>query len=102
MYSDGGLESVTDVNLTLNKQITYISKLSLFKALFFSEEDNVAGEVFEDYWKAVDVNFENQFNVSVTKLVAVKLYTQILYDKQVSKKGRFKETLGLGLAYKVW
>jgi hypothetical protein len=34
--------------------------------------------------------------------IAAKFYTQVLYDKQVSTKGRFKETLGLGLAYKVW
>ncbi len=101
-YSDGGLESVTDVSLTLNKQITYIGKLSFFKALFFSEKDKVEGTEFENDWKAVDVNFENQFNVSVIKVVTVKLYTQVLYDKQVSKKGRFKETLGLGLAYKIW
>lgn len=102
MYSDGGVESVTDFNLTLNKNIAYQGKLSIFRALFYSEKDKVAGTPEADDWKAIDVNFENQFNVSVTKLVAVKLYTQVLYDKQVSTKGRFKETLGLGLAYKVW
>ncbi len=101
-YTDGGLESVTDLNLMLSKQVGYVGKLSLFKALFFSEKDKVEGTEFEDDWKAIDVNFENQFNVQVTKVVTVKLYTQVLYDKQVSKKGRFKETLGLGLAYKIW
>jgi hypothetical protein len=102
MYSDGGFESVTDFNLMLAKQIGYVGKLTLYKAIFFSDKDKVKGSEFEDDWKAIDVNFENQFNVQVTKLVVVKLYTQVLYDKQVSKKGRFKETLGLGLAYKVW
>ncbi len=102
MYSDGGFESVTDFNLMLAKQIGYVGKLTLYKALFFSDKDKVKGSPAEDDWKAIDVNFENQFNVQMTKLVVVKLYTQVLYDKQVSKKGRFKETLGLGLAYKVW
>ncbi len=101
-FSDGGLESVTDFNLMLSKQVGYVGKLSLFKALFFSEKDKVEGTEFEDDWKAVDVNFENQFNIQMTKIITVKLYTQVLYDKQVSKKGRFKETLGLGLAYKIW
>ncbi len=101
-YSDGGLESVTDFNLMLSKQVGYVGKLSLFKALFFSEKDKVEGTEFEDDWKAVDVNFENQFNIQMTKIITVKLYTQVLYDKQVSRKGRFKETLGLGLAYKIW
>lgn len=101
-YSDGGLESVTDFNLMLGKQVGYVGKLTLFKALFFSEKAKVKGTEFEDDWKAIDVNLENQFNVQVTKIVTVKLYTQVLYDKQVSKKGRFKETLGLGLAYKIW
>lgn len=101
-YNDGGFESVTDFNLMLAKQIGYVGKLTLYKAIFFSDKDKVKGSAFEDDWKAIDVNFENQFNVQMTKLVVVKLYTQVLYDKQVSKKGRFKETLGLGLAYKVW
>ncbi|MBK7142661.1 MAG: DUF3078 domain-containing protein [bacterium] len=101
-YNDGGFESVTDFNLMLAKQIGYVAKLTLYKAIFFSDKDKVKGSEFEDDWKAVDVNFENQFNVQVTKIVTVKLYTQVLYDKQVSRKGRFKETLGLGLAYKIW
>lgn len=102
MFTDGGLESVTDAVITFNPQLAYTGKLTIFKALFFSEKDKVEGTPAEDDWKAVDVNWENTINARLTRLVTVVFYTQVLYDKQVSKKGRFKETLGLGLSYKIW
>jgi hypothetical protein len=100
-FTDGGLESVTDASLTLHKNLRYIGKLSLYKALFFSESNKVKGTPFEDDWKAIDVNFENTVSASVTKIVTVIFYTQLLYDKQVSYKGRLKETLGIGFAFKL-
>jgi hypothetical protein len=100
--NDGGIESVTDVKLTLSDKISYTSKLSLYKALFYSKSDQLKGTPQEDDWKEVDVNWENGVSVSVAKYVTVSLYTQLLYDKQVSKKGRFKETLSLGLTYKMF
>lgn len=100
--SDGGIESVSDVRLTLSDKISYTSKLSLYKALFFSESDKFKGTPKEDYWKEVDVNWENSVSVSISKYVVVSLYTQLLYDKQVSKKGRFKENLSLGLTYRLF
>ena len=56
----------------------------------------------EVYWKEVDVNWENNVSVSVARYVTVSLYIQLLYDKEIAKKGRFKETLSLGLAYKLF
>jgi hypothetical protein len=53
------------------------------------------------FWPSVDINWENIFSASVTKYVVVNLYTQWLYDKQIDKRGRFKETLSLGLTYKL-
>ena len=94
--NDGGIESVTDVKLTLSDKISYTSKLSLYKALFYSKSDE------ENYWKEVDVNWENIISVSIAKYVTVLLYTQLLYDKEIDKKGRFKETLSLGLTYKMF
>lgn len=99
--TDGGLESVTDVSLTLNPRVLYVGKLSLYKAFFFSGSDKVKGTPYEDDWKAIDVNWENQFRVQVSKVITVNLYTQLLYDKEVSKKGRFKETLALGFIFKL-
>lgn len=98
--NDGGIESVTDVRYTLAGNVGYIGKLSLFKALYFSKKDDFKGTPAEDYWKAVDVNFENTFSVAVAKYIAVTLNAQLLYDKQIDLRGRFKETLALGLTYK--
>ncbi|UCE24252.1 MAG: DUF3078 domain-containing protein [Candidatus Zixiibacteriota bacterium] len=98
---DGGLESVTDATLTLHENILYTGKLTLYKALFFSESDQVEGTQYEDDWKAVDVNWENILSAQVTKIITVSLYTQLLYDKEISKKGRFKETVAIGFVFKM-
>lgn len=100
--TDGGMESVTDIGLQLSERVSLSSKLTLYKALFFSESDQVKGTPFENDWKAVDVNWENIVSASVAKLITVNLYTQLLYDKEMSRKGRFKETVAIGFVYKVW
>jgi hypothetical protein len=99
---DGGVESITDMTLTFSDKLAYMGKLSLYKALFYSEKDKYAGEPAEDYWKAIDVNWENTITASIAKYVQVSLYLQFLFDKQISVKGRFKETLALGLTYKMF
>jgi hypothetical protein len=100
--NDGGIESVTDVKLTLSDKISYTSQLTLHKPLSFSESGKLKGTSEEDYWKEVDVNWENTVSVSVARYVTVSLYIQLLYDKEIAKKGRFKETLSLGLTYKLF
>jgi hypothetical protein len=99
--TDSGIESVTDVSLSLGERLAYTGKLTLYKALFFSEKDKVKGTEYENYWKAIDVNWENIVNASISDVIKVNFYTQILYDKEVSKKGRFKETLGIGFVFKI-
>jgi len=99
---DGGLESVTDFKYALSPSLTYIGKLSLYKAFFFSDKDEVEGTPMEDYWKAVDVNFEYTLSAAVAKYITVSLYAQLLYDKQIEKKGRFKETLAMGVTFKMF
>jgi len=99
--TDGGIESNTDIKLVLNERLGYTGKLTLYKALFFSQKDDFIGQPDEDYWKSIDVNWENKFTASISKYVVVSIYTQLLYDKQTSKKGRFKETLSFGLTYKL-
>ena len=100
--NDGGIESVTDAKLTLSDKLSYTSKLSLYKALFYSKSDELKGTPQQDYWKEVDINWENTISAAVAKYVTVSLYIQLLFDKEVSKKGRFKETLSLGLTYKLF
>ncbi|MCK5126355.1 MAG: hypothetical protein KAR42_08875 [candidate division Zixibacteria bacterium] len=98
---DAGLESVTDVKFVFSEDLQWTSKLTLYKAFSFSDKDAVKGTDAEDYWKAIDVNWENRVTASITKIVSVNFYTQILYDKQISVKGRFKETLGIGITFKL-
>jgi len=98
---DGGIESNTDVKMVLSEKLGYNSKLTVYKAFFFSKKDDIAGTEEADYWKAIDVNWENKLSASVSKYIVVSFYTQLLYDKQISKKGRLKETLSFGLTYKL-
>jgi len=100
--NDGGIESVTDLKLTLSETLQFTSKLSLYKALFFSESEDLKGTPQEDYWKSVDVNWENHLAASVSKYIVVSLYMQLLYDKQIDRRGRLKETLSLGVTYKLF
>lgn len=96
---DGGAEWVTDAKLTFNERLSYIGKLTVFKALFNSKSDELKGTIQEDYWKAVDVNWKNSFLVSVTKIVSVSFYLQLVYDKEVDKRMQIKEILGIGFSF---
>lgn len=100
--NDGGIESVTDLKYTLSQTLRYTSKLSLYRALFYSKADDFKGTPKENFWKAIDVNWENSLSASVAKYVTVNLYTQLLYDKEIDKRGRLKETLSLGLTYTLY
>jgi hypothetical protein len=100
--TDAGIESVTDVNLTFGENLRYTGKLTLFKAFFFSKSHEVEGTPYENDWKAIDINWENIISAAITKIITVNFYTQLLYDKEVSKKGRFKETLGIGFVFRMF
>lgn len=122
--------------VVFNPNLTYTSRFSLYQPFHWSKAD-----VFEslstdslvaagldvdiaDYTTTVDVDFQVTISAKVTKLVAVQLDMELLYDKYdntvvpvvdeatgslanpgavdsaVRKKGQFKETLGTGLAWK--
>ncbi|HET6348094.1 MAG TPA: hypothetical protein VFH88_03330, partial [Candidatus Krumholzibacteria bacterium] len=75
-----------------------------------------------DYTTTVDLDWQNTFSAKVTKVIAVQLYVELLYDKYdntivpvvddngsltnpgavdfaVRKKGQYKQTLGIGLVW---
>jgi hypothetical protein len=102
--TDGGMESVTDATLKLAENISYVGKLSVFKALFSSEsgrEQPLGARDVGVYWSSPDVNWENTFTAAVSKIITVSLYTQVLYDKDIDKSARFKETLALGFTFRM-
>lgn len=98
--TDGGVEFVHEFKSPLSGgRLTVSSTLIVFQAVVNSQADELRGLPGEDYWKSPDVNFENIFTASITKYVIVNLYTQLLYDKQIRLGGRFRQSVGLGLAY---
>ncbi len=100
--ADAGLEFVADfVTPLAQERVTLGSKLTVYHALYYSESDELQGLPNEDYWKSPDVDWENTFTAAITKYLMVNLYLQLLYDKEVDLAGRFKQTLCLGLTYKL-
>ena len=96
--NDGGIEFITNFRTPLAKgKISFNSMLDIYKAFFFSESD----ETENDDWKAPRLNWENIFSASITKLINVNLYIQMIYDKPVVDEMQFKQTLALGLTYKL-
>lgn len=100
--NDGGFEFVTDFKTPLaGERISLTSKLIVFQAVFNSESDELEGLPNEDYWKYPDVDWENIFTVNITKYLMVNLYIKLLYDKEIDTDVRFKQTLSLGVTYKL-
>jgi hypothetical protein len=100
--NDFGMTFDSDFKTPLaGEAIIYTSKLTVFNAFFYSKEDELEGQPDADYWKSPDVNWENIFTASITKYLMVNLYIQLLYDKEIDKAGRFKQTLSLGFTYKL-
>jgi hypothetical protein len=97
-----GIELVNDLKTPLaDDRITWISKLTVFQGLLNSEKDTFKGTPAEDDWRYPDINFENTFTSNVTTYIAVNLYVQMLYDRQIDRRARFKQTLSLALTYKI-
>jgi len=69
----------------------------VFKAVETSENDPVRRQ----YWSSADVDWQNTLTNKVTGWLAFNLYWQILYDKQIDKRGQFKQTLGLGFTWQL-
>ncbi len=82
---DGGLESVTNVDLELDDNLVFTSKLELFAAF------NALDEII--------IRADNTVAAKVGKLVSVILNMQIINDRRATPKTQVKETLSLGLSY---
>lgn len=97
---DGGIEFVADFKTPLfKKKVTYTGRLSLYQALFNSENDKLAGSGHQMDWKALDAELESTFTAAVAGMLNVNLDIRWLYDKEIARGGRFKQALALGLAY---
>ncbi len=93
--NDGGLELVTKYNVsTKSNNISYTLFLNLYQALFSSEDDTY------EKWKTVDVDWQNNLTMNITKYVMVNFMFQLLYDRDISEDARYRQTLSMGLTYK--
>ncbi|MDD5259711.1 MAG: DUF3078 domain-containing protein [bacterium] len=100
--SSGGIEFISNFTSPYSEnKITYTNNLTVYQALANSEANSLSGLPNEDYWRAVDVNWEHILSVSISRYVMVNFYAQWLYDKEIALGGRFKETLALGVTYKL-
>jgi hypothetical protein len=94
--NDGGLEWVTDWTLgSAASPYSFVSKLSVFQALFNSRSNQLNND-----WKTADLDWDNILRANLTSILQVSLAWQLLYDKEISRGGRFRETLALGFSYK--
>lgn len=97
-----GIELVNDLVTPLSDDaILLTSKLTVFQSFFSTAKDDLLGTPGEDDWKYPDINLENIFSASITRYIEVNLYVQLLFDRQIDRGARFKQTLSLGLAYKL-
>jgi hypothetical protein len=93
--NDGGLELVTKYNVsTKSNTVTYTLFLNLYQALFSSEDDP------KEKWKTVDVDWQNNLTMNITKYLMVNFMFQLLYDRDISEDARTRQTLSLGLTFK--
>lgn len=96
--TEGGLEWFTRSKLATSEDRTaFVSELRVFKALDTSATDPEKRR----YWSSVDVDWQNTLTNKVAKWFAFDLYWQILFDKQLDKRGQFKQTLGFGLTWQL-
>ncbi len=98
---DEGLMFDTDYRFPFSGgKLIYFGKLNIYQALANSESENLAGQVNSEYWKTPDVRWEHNLSVGITGYLAMNLYVDFRYDKDVDLAGRFKQTLGLALVYR--
>lgn len=100
--TDGGLEWVNDFSHTLSTNAKYVSKLRVFQAFFSSAADDLEGLPNEDYWKTADLAWENTLSATISKYLQFSMFAEVLYDKEMDLRGRFREVLGVGVAYKLF
>jgi len=85
---NGGLESVSELTLKIDDQVSFTSKLELFDA--FKHLDTVI------------LRSDNTLAAKVSKYITVVLEVQLLNEKAVSPRTQIKETLAMGLSYAIF
>ena len=96
---DGGIEFITEYRKQLcTPNTTYKSRLELYQALINSEKDNLPN----DYWKALDVSWEHSLTTKLWSALNAVFFFELVYEKEETTHWQFRETVGLGLSYKLF
>jgi len=74
----------------------FSSTLRLYQALMSSEDD------VNDNWQSIDVEFKNTLTFKFNSYIGLKLYFEMLYDKEVLDETRYQENLGINLSYSLF
>ncbi|MHB8079812.1 MAG: DUF3078 domain-containing protein [Candidatus Krumholzibacteriia bacterium] len=82
---EGGLESVTELDKTLHKQLALKSRLALFWA--FNNSDQI------------DVDWMTDINLKAMGALGMTLKFELLYNKDVLDKIQWQQVLGIGVTY---
>jgi len=85
--TEGGMESVTNVDWKLAANLLFTAKIELFAA--FKNFDEVI------------VRSDNTLAAKVSKYVTVNLNVQLINEKKVTPRTQVKETIAIGLSYAI-
>lgn len=80
-----GLSSVTDLRKQLHENIIFTSKLDIFAD-------------FEGFDR-IDVLWENNLTLKVSKLINVTITADLFYDKDISDRRQIRQMLAVGFTY---
>ncbi len=82
---EGGMESVTEVNLVLMENVLLNSKLEIFAPL--------------KRFKETTIRSDNTLSAKVNKYISANLNVQLINDPQVQARTQIKETLAIGISF---
>jgi hypothetical protein len=95
--NNAGLEFVASYWLLFNANSgKFDSKLRAYQALLTSDEDE------EGNWQALDVEFINSLSFKLYSYIGIKLYLEMLYDKEEIDEVRWQENIGVNLSYSLF
>ncbi|MFQ5706955.1 MAG: DUF3078 domain-containing protein [bacterium] len=83
--TEPGISSVTNFQQKLHENILYTSKLDMFSDL--------------EAFNRIDVLWENNLAMKVTKLINVSFNVDLFYDRDLSSKRQIKQVLAIGFTY---
>ncbi len=96
--NDGGVELVGMYEKLMIKHDAKLnSKLVLYQALINSDSDNLNSD-----WKALDLTWENSISTQVWKAISLNLYVELKYEKEEDQDPQYKQTMGLGISYRLY